>query len=335
MSLRSVELGGAEKTDSDLSSAIHVLIARPDSSDCFCTTERDAEKLSRLLRKKLQETWLAILRSSLSKTQRKTILANAVDNILPSLSRGEILMDFFTDSFDFGGEMSLLALSGLFHLMMEKNLDYPLFYRKLYSLLDEGLVWSVHRSRVFRLLDVCLGSTHLPAALVASFIKRLSRLALRAPPAAIVIAIPWIYNLFKMHTTCTFMMHRLPVGKEEPAEDPFDMDEEDPMLTGAIDSCVWELVSLQAHYHPNVATLAKIISEQFTKQQYNMEDFLDYSYTSVSLRPCIARRLTCQLLDSEMSKGLKKLPVVEMQIPKSILELNHGGQALGVLLDQI
>jgi U3 small nucleolar RNA-associated protein 19 len=277
---RSDELDSVERPGSDF--LLSVLIAMPsqDSCDSFCTGKRDAERLPRLLRKKLQETWMAVLRSDLSKTQRKTILRNAVDNILPSLSRGEILMDFFTDSFEFGGEMSLLALSGLFHMMMEKNLDYPLFYRKLYSLLDDGLVWSVHRSRVFRLLDVCLGSTHLPAALVASFIKRLSRLALRAPPAAIVVAIPWIYNLFKLHPTCTFMMHRL--SKDEPVEDPFDMEEEDPMLTGAIDSCVWELVSLQAHYHPNVATLAKIISEQFTKQQYNMEDFLDYSYTSVS-----------------------------------------------------
>jgi U3 small nucleolar RNA-associated protein 19 len=276
----------AGKADADLlSSAIRILVAIPKSdgqlTDCFSATENDPAKLTRLLRKKLQETWMIVLRSSMSKSQRKTILRNAVDNILPTLPRGEILMDFFTDSFGFGGEMSLLALSGLFHLMMEKNLDYPLFYRKLYSLLDEGLVWSVHRSRIFRLLDVCLGSTHLPAALVASFIKRLSRLALRAPPAAIVIAIPWIYNLFKMHATCTFMMHRV-VGKDEPVEDPFDMEEEDPMLTGAIDSCVWELVSLQSHYHPNVATLAKIISEQFTKQQYNMEDFLDYSYASVS-----------------------------------------------------
>jgi U3 small nucleolar RNA-associated protein 19 len=231
---------------------------------------------------------MAILRSNLSKSQRKSILRNAVDHILPWLMKSEILMDFFTDSFDYGGEMSLLALSGLFHLMREKNLDYPLFYRKVYSLLDDGLLWSKHRSRVFRLLDVFLASTHLPASLVASFIKRLSRLALRAPPAGIVMVIPWIYNLFKTHPTCTFMMHRVPVRNEDAdaeqlgVEDPFNMEEEDPMLTGAIDSCVWELVALQSHYHPNVATLAKIISEQFTKQQYNMEDFLDYSYNSVS-----------------------------------------------------
>jgi hypothetical protein len=35
-----------------------------------------------------------------------------------------------------------------------------------------------------------------------------------------------------------------------------------------------------------------------------------------------------------MSKSLKKQPVVEMQIPKSILESHQGGQTLGVLLDR-
>ena len=53
--------------------------------------------------------------------------------------------------------------------------------------------------------------------------------------------------------------------------DPFDTEEEDPMETDAISSSLWELVMLQSHYHPNVATLAKIISEQFTKYAYNLE----------------------------------------------------------------
>jgi U3 small nucleolar RNA-associated protein 19 len=123
---------------------------------------------------------------------------------------------------------------------------------------------------------------------VASFIKRLSRLTLNASPSAIVSIVPWIYNLFKRHPLCTFMMHREVRDPEAKAlmesegfGDPFQQDESDPMATGAIDSCVWELVQLQSHYHPNVATIAKIISEQFTKHSYNIEDFLDHSYGSV------------------------------------------------------
>ena len=69
--------------------------------------------------------------------------------------------------------------------------------------------------------------------------------------------------------------------------DPFNMEEQDPMETDAIESSLWEIETLQFHYHPNVATLAKIISEQFTKQSYNLEDFLDHSYNGVSLiDPC-------------------------------------------------
>ncbi|KIW04040.1 uncharacterized protein PV09_04862 [Verruconis gallopava] len=279
---------------------------------------------SKKQRKAAQGAWLAILKSPLSKQQNKQILGALVDSIVPWFTKVEMLMDYLTDSFNVGGATSLLALSGLFHLMQERNLDYPSFYQKLYSLLDEDLLHSKHRSRFFRLLDVFMGSTHLPAALVASFIKRLSRLALHAPPAAIVVVVPWIYNMFKRHPQCTFMLHRTARTAEQRAawetegfKDPFDASETDPMETQAIDSSVWEIVTLQSHWHPNVATLAKIVSEQFTKQSYNLEDFLDHSYKS--------------LLDAELGKEMKKTPVVEWEIPKHVfLEETAGVEGLNV-----
>ena len=241
-------------------------------------------------RKVAQEAWLCVLQCPLTSEQRKGILTNLVDEIIPWFSKVERLADFLTDSYNLGGSTSLLALAGVFYLMNERNLDYPEFYRKLYSLLDEGLLQSKHRSRFFRLLETFMSSTHLPAALVASFIKRLSRLALHASPSGIVVVIPWIYNMFKKHPQCSFMVQRPPKNETEKlqwqehgTEDPFDADEPDPMRTNAIESSVWEIETLQWHYHPNVATLAKIISAQFTKQSYNMEDFLDHSYNSVCL----------------------------------------------------
>jgi len=250
-------------------------------------------------KERAQEAWMAVLRSGFSKDERKTVLKVFTHQIAPWFQHVEMLMDFLTDSYDVGGSTSLLALSGLYYLMQEKNLDYPSFFQKLYSLLDDTLLHSKHRSRFFRLLDTFMSSTHLPAALVASFIKRLARLALHAPPAGIVVVVPWIYNMFKRHPTCTFMIHR---EVRDPAikadldqhgmDEPFDMDEQDPMLTDAIDSSLWEIETLQSHYHPNVATLAKIISEQFTKQSYNLEDFLDHSYNAVSL-DCFTKPLSC------------------------------------------
>ncbi|KAF1840059.1 CBF-domain-containing protein [Cucurbitaria berberidis CBS 394.84] len=279
-------------------------------------------------KEKAQEAWLATMRAGLNKEQRKSILTTFSYQIAPWFQQPEMLMDFLTDSYDVGGATSLLALSGLYYLISERNLDYASFYLKLYSLLDEGLLHSKHRSRFFRLLDTFMSSTHLPAALVASFIKRLSRLALHGPPAGIVVVIPWIYNMFKRHPACTFMMHREvrdPALKEELEEegmdDPFDMDELDPMLSEAIESSVWELEALQSHYHPNVATLAKIISGQFTKRSYNLEDFLDHSYTA--------------LLDVELNRDLKKEPEVEFEIPKRVFTADEGLNPLGQLLTQV
>lgn len=268
-------------------------------------------------KKQAQEAWLALMSLDMDKDQRKRLLGVMSRVIAPWFTKPELLMDFLTDCYDTGGSMSLLALSGVFYLIQERNLDYPAFYTKLYSLLDADILHSKYRSRFFRLLDTFLASSHLPAALVASFIKRLARLSLNAPPSAIVTIVPWMYNLFKKHPTCTFMMHRASRTEEEKGklaneglEDPFNPDEEDPMETGAIDSCIWEIVQLQSHYHPNVATITKIVSEQFTKQFYNLEDFLDHSYNS--------------LLEAEMVKNVRKAPVVEFQIPKRILLLQNG-----------
>lgn len=240
-------------------------------------------------KKQGQESWLAVMRIVEGKDQRKRILNIISTVIAPWFTKPELLADFLTNSYDAGGSMSLLALSGVFYLIQERNLDYPSFYHKLYSLLDSHILHSKHRSRFFRLLDTFLASTHLPAAMVASFIKRFSRLSLNAPPSAVVFVVPWIYNQFRRHPTCTFMMHRETKDaklkhhfEDHGVEDPFLPDEIDPMKTRAIESCLWEVVQLQSHYHPNVATIAKIIAEQFTKQSYNMEDFLDHSYASVS-----------------------------------------------------
>ncbi|CCU81337.1 CBF/Mak21 family protein [Blumeria hordei DH14] len=245
-------------------------------------------------KKRSQATWLALMQLGIDKSQRKTMLKLMADSIAPWFNKPELLMDFLTDSYNAGGSTSLLALSGVFYLIQQKNLDYPFIDRNF-----------------FRLLDTFLGSTHLPAALVASFLKRISRLALAAPPSGIVAVIPWVYNLLKKHPTCTFMIHReikdsTTRKKIEMygANDPFKMEQEDPMETNAIESSLWEISMLQSHYHPNIATLAKIISEQFTKQSYNMEDFLDHSYGS--------------MLEAENCKEIKKIPVIEFRIPKVI-----------------
>ena len=140
---------------------------------------------------------------------------------------------------------------------------------------------------------------HLPASILASFVKRLSRLSLSAPPAAIVMIIPFTYNILKRHPALMVMIHST---REDDGEfngndavtrisqsqirltiylDPFAADEPNPLLTEAPSSSLWELYSHRSHYHSAVSTLAKIFSEAFTKPGYAMEDFLDHTYDTV------------------------------------------------------
>ena len=57
---------------------------------------------------------------------------------------------------------------------------------------------------------------HVPGYLVAAFIKRLSRLALTAPPSGLEVIIPFIYNLLIRHPNCTVLIHKVngPKGEE-------------------------------------------------------------------------------------------------------------------------
>ncbi|KAK6434349.1 Maturation and nuclear export of 40S ribosomal subunits interacting protein [Oleoguttula sp. CCFEE 5521] len=310
----------------------------PDSEDQLedwygDAPESDTHALKSLSahRRAAQEAWLSLFRSPITADHRKKILQVMTRQILPWFSsKLEILTDFLTDSFNSGGSNALLSLQGIFHLITKNNIDYPDFYAKLYSLLDDDVLHSKHRSRFFRLLDTFLASSHLPAALIASFIKRLARLSLQAPPGAIVWIVPWTYNILRQHPSCTFMLHRTPhpshliysFNPSYPTEgmsDPFNATESDPMATRAIDSSLWEIQTLTTHYHPNVATLAKILGEQFTKREYGLEDFLDYTYVG--------------LVEGDLGKGLKKPPVVEFEIPKRIVTNEEGGlNDLGGLL---
>ncbi|KAK9465924.1 CBF/Mak21 family-domain-containing protein [Lipomyces arxii] len=263
-----------------------------------------------------QDAWLGVLKAPLTTEQYKYVLQIMHKKIVPNIVKPLSLMDFITDSYDAGASVSLLALNALFVLMQKYNVNYPNFYDKLYALLDRNVMHVKYRSRFFRLLDLFLSSSHLPAQLVASFIKRLSRLAISSPPSAIVIIVPFIYNLLKRHVTCNVLLQRTNLADEELAKfglnDPFDDQEPDPLKTGALDSSLWELATLQSHYHPNVATLAKIMSEPFTKPTYNIEDFMDHSYGT--------------MLDAEFSKNIRNTPALEFELAKTVFESGDPNQ---------
>lgn len=198
------------------------------------------------IRKAFQDCWLAALCNVVEGDELKTLLNTRSHQFISRFPNPEQLMDFYTLCYDKGGPLALVALDGLFQLIEKRNLDYPDFYKKLYALFDRDLMHIKYRSHFFRLVDIFLASTHLPGALVASFLKRMARLSLSAPPPAIVTVIPFVYNLLKRHPSCLFMLHRTGYDynalRERGMQDPFDMEEEDPLKTEAIESCLWELI---------------------------------------------------------------------------------------------
>ncbi|CAG8500431.1 15673_t:CDS:10 [Funneliformis mosseae] len=243
-------------------------------------------------RRVFSDCWIALMKLPMTQESYRKILLIMHRKIIPHMLQPTLLMDYLTESYNAGGVISLLALNGLFTLISEHNLDYPDFYTKLYNLFDRNLMHVKYRSRFFRLADLFLASTHLPVQLVAAFIKRMSRLSLTSPPHGIVILIPLIYNLIRRHPSCMVLIHRsseqvYKLGTNSSDinasnhSDPYNFDEPDPMKSNAIASSLWEMKTLQNHYFPNVATLAKIFQDKFTKPSYNLEDFLDHTYSTL------------------------------------------------------
>ncbi|SPO32262.1 related to NOC4 - nucleolar protein, mediates maturation and nuclear export of 40S ribosomal subunits [Ustilago trichophora] len=236
------------------------------------------------------------------------VLVRLHAQILPNLTKPTLLHDFLVSCLDSRGATALLALNAIFTLVTKHNLDYPQFYTRLYGMLDASVLHMKYRARFLRLLETFLSSTHLSSTLVASFAKRLSRLSLRAPPAAIASVVPFVYNLLKRHPRCMSMVHkewdgdRLNIGPAG-VEDPFNPEETDPLKTHALESSLWELASFgaaavakgnsggpamgadegsilpgEAHYLGSVTSLARILAEPFTRERYSLDDFLDITY---------------------------------------------------------
>ncbi|KAH8996716.1 CBF/Mak21 family-domain-containing protein [Lactarius akahatsu] len=262
--------------------------------------------------------WLRLLPRLSGNNDAESALSLRVLNVMhrgvmPHLTRAVMVMDWVGRCVDYGGAVGLLALNTLFILMQEYNLDYPSFYTRLYAFLDQDLLHLKYRSRFFRLAELFLSSMHLPATLLASFVKRLSRLSLTAPPSSIVITIPFVYNILRRHPALMRMIHR---DDEEPA--PFE-GTPNPNLTNALDSSLWELRSHKRHYHAGVSTLACIFDEAFTKPNYPLEDFLDHTYAT--------------LIEGELKRRTKKDPAVEIDEP--IGTFGEGDDSGGTIVESL
>lgn len=242
------------------------------------------------VRKLYGETWLMLLRLPLPNDVLRRILLALPTRILPLFTANQplLLSDFLTDACNEGNANTLLALQSLFILMQQHGLEYPRFYPRLYTLLNTVTASAKYRDRFFTLLDLFLSSPALPVYLVASFMKRLCRVALTAPLGYAFFAIPAVYNLCKRHPSVLVLLHRArdtksltdtsTVGSNNihlwpESADPFNAQTNDLALTNAMTSSLWELVALQHHYHGPIATLARNFITELTKSEYDIAQY--------------------------------------------------------------
>lgn len=216
--------------------------------------------------------WVKFLRFDLPPSTYKRALLYLDKFALQHFENPLLLSDFLISSFQTGGIISLLSLSPLYVLMHKCNLEYSDFFQQLYCLLEPAITYVKYRARFLFWCDLFLTTTHISAQIVASFVKKMSRLALTSPPDTILILLPFIGNLFIRHPTIQSMLAR----KEfVPENDTFRLAEANPEKTNAMHSYVWELNLLESHYLPEIANLAKQISHSLPKIEWNLEEILE------------------------------------------------------------
>lgn len=164
--------------------------------------------------------------------------------------------------------------------------DYPAFYEKLYALFDRNMLHTKYRERFLKLSDLFLNSSHLPAYLVAAFVKKLCRLSLYASPPAILCILAMVRNLLKRHPACHVLVHRTSAshGDNVMGEDPYDFSTADPALSRALQSSLWELMGLKDHYHPDIKRMAQSfhsIIDPAKQMPIPLDKYFDLSYVKV------------------------------------------------------
>lgn len=197
--------------------------------------------------------------------------------VLPHLTNPLVLADYLSGCFSSGGIVSILALQGLFLLMLDHGLEYPNYYEQLYSLLTPDVFASRHRYELFRLLDLSMSSLRVPSYVAASVIKRVAQVSLMAPAPTLYFALPFLRKVLQTHPNCLALIHRSsreailpddmagdsPLAQSAKAQavrdtaalfdghDPFDAHAK-LADSHALHSTLWELTALERHFLPVV-----------------------------------------------------------------------------------
>ncbi|XP_063374046.1 nucleolar complex protein 4 homolog isoform X1 [Cydia amplana] len=200
------------------------------------------------------------------KNHRRALVV-LVDRIMPYLTKPVLATDFLCDSLDCGSAISMIALRGIMELVTEHDIDFPDIYDRLYGMFEPDMFATRSKRRLIHITDVFLSSTRVPEAMIASFAKRLARLALVASPEDAQELLRLIANMLHRHPGLKRMLKsdqpailfRLPV--QNVPQDPYEMEESRANATNAIQSSLWEIAALKQHFTPEVcASAAKVLA---------------------------------------------------------------------------
>ncbi|KRX87410.1 Nucleolar complex protein 4 -like protein [Trichinella pseudospiralis] len=160
------------------------------------------------------QCWVNFVRNKLPPSLHCECLLWIDKHVLPVVDCPLYFTDFVISSFAMGFPLNAAALGSLKHLILSCNM-------------------------------------HLPTYLVAAFIKKLSRLSLRAPLDSCIILLGLIRNWLILQIT----------------NDPYNVDELNPQLSNAMQSYLWEIQTLKCHYNEQVANMANFVQQPLPSKE--------------------------------------------------------------------
>ena len=222
------------------------------------------------------------------------------------MTRPTLLADYFSESFNNGGLVGLLSLSGLFYLMRKHNLEYPSFYDKLYTLLTPELFAACrYRKRFLKLISTFMRSTHVSDSAYASILKKISKMSLGAPSHSLKWLIPFLYNGMKIKTKLRTMIHNS--IQDNDWIDPFD-PKKNVELSLAENSSLWELGALEKYHYAPISSSIKIFSDRLVRPPYDLNKSLDENVEN-----------SYSILKRELGFKWTKKPPTQLSFSRSII----------------
>ncbi|XP_054273493.1 nucleolar complex protein 4 homolog [Macrosteles quadrilineatus] len=268
----------------------------------------------RLVQAAVERVWKKLSGLQCSPRTHQLLMVVLVEHIMPRMDNIIFLTDYLMDALERDEcEISMIALQGIFNLVLKHNIEYPDIFGKLYQLFTPEALKAKYKARLFALADEFLRSTHLPLALVAGFAKRYARLLLHACPPDQVVLLSSMANLLIRHPDLKPLYHN-PGGKDV-AEDPYDEAEKDPVKSGALSSQLWEVKLMQHHHSDRVSRLAMVISNDLPSVEYSMDPVLDLTWEKMIEKeikflekkiPQVAAKFQDKPLSSKMEEARQK-----------------------------